>query len=372
VRTCSRVFEWTFESGKSYPDPFNDVDLDIIFTNRSGNWRVPAFWRGENKWTVRFAPPAAGEFAYRLESSDTGNPDLNGHPGRVVITPYDGASVLLRHGPLRVSSSRRYFEHADGTPFFWLGDTCYPALSDRLSWEAFRQLTDDRKSKGFTTMHISSGLIPDDELAPTDPGSHNEGGTVWDSQLRQINPRFFDYADRRVQYLVDSGIVPAIIGGWGPILKQRGVAKLKKHWRYIIARYGAYPVFWILGGEVYDPPEKSIPPASDTIGTSSRMIGWTDVARYVRATDPYHHPLTSHEFPPPYDLPLQDESLTDFDLFQSGHWGWSGIAVAISQLNMHWARTTVTKPSSWAKSDTRISAAPTWPISNVPLFGFRC
>jgi hypothetical protein len=33
--TCSRVFEWTFESRKAFADPFNDVDVDVLFRNRS-------------------------------------------------------------------------------------------------------------------------------------------------------------------------------------------------------------------------------------------------------------------------------------------------------------------------------------------------
>ncbi|MBI4166995.1 MAG: DUF5060 domain-containing protein, partial [Acidobacteria bacterium] len=118
----SRVFEWTFESQKTYADPFNDVDVDVIFSKDGASWRVPTFWRGGNKWTVRFAPPSPGKYNYRLESTDKSNPDLNGHEGQVTITAYTGTNTLLRHGVLRVSANKRYFEHADGTPFYWLGD----------------------------------------------------------------------------------------------------------------------------------------------------------------------------------------------------------------------------------------------------------
>ena len=109
-----------------------------------------------------------------------------------------------------------------------------------------------------------------------------------------------------------------------------GIEKMKKHWRYIIARYGAYPVVWIAGGEVSDPADAP--------------TGWPEVLRYIRETDPYHHPLTVHEKVPPYDSAIPDESLTDFDMFQPGHTGWPSIATAIAQLDKHYARTTVTKP----------------------------
>ncbi|MGB8115171.1 MAG: DUF5060 domain-containing protein, partial [Candidatus Sulfotelmatobacter sp.] len=53
------MFERTFSSQKGYADPFNDVDVDVVFTRGGESWRVPTFWRGGNKWTVRFAPPTA-------------------------------------------------------------------------------------------------------------------------------------------------------------------------------------------------------------------------------------------------------------------------------------------------------------------------
>lgn len=131
-KTAVRTFEATFVSKKVYADPFNDVDVDVIFTRDNQSWRVPTFWEGDHRWSVRFAPPSPGEYTYRLESTDLANRDLNGHDDRVVITPYCGSNHLLARGALRVSGNRRYFEHADGTPFYWLADTWYTGLSDRL------------------------------------------------------------------------------------------------------------------------------------------------------------------------------------------------------------------------------------------------
>jgi Protein of unknown function (DUF4038)/Domain of unknown function (DUF5060) len=326
------VFERTFTSHKSYADPFNDVDVDVVFSRGQENWRVPTFWRGANQWTVRFAPPSSGEYTYRLESTDKNNTELNGHEARVDIT-------ARPHGMLRVAANKRYFEHDDGTPFYWLGDTWWTGLSDRLSWDGFQKLTANRKTKGFTVVQIVAGLVPsNEEQAPVDPGFHNEGGAVWDPDFKDINPKYFDFADRRIQLLVDAGIAPAIVGAWHQALGQMGVAKMEKHWRYIIARYGAYPVFWVVGGEVFDPPEEigRKLPGIVLYGklTDLRSPGWTEVTRYVRATDPYHHPVTVHEIPPPFDIPLKDESLTDFDLFQPSHMGWPSIAVEVALLNI--------------------------------------
>jgi hypothetical protein len=338
-----RMVEWTIESTKRYADPFNDVEVDVIFAKDGQSWRVPTFWRGGQRWTVRFAPPSPGEYTYRLQSTDRHNPDLNGREGKVRVRSYAGPSELLRHGMLRISSNRRHFEYADGVPFYWLGDTWWTGLSDRLSWQGFQRLAADRKEKGFTVIQIVAGLVPYEELAPSDAGFRNEGGAVWEPGFARINPRYFDFADRRIFHLLDEGLTPAIVGSWGDILRFAGPAKLKQHWRYVIARYGAYPVFWILGGEVLDPPAE----LTTQLPTSMQPLvehEWTDIAAYIRSIDPYRHPLTTHQYSPPLNLPFRGESLLDFDMVQSGHRGWPSIGAQVAQLNMHYARSSFTRP----------------------------
>src|SRR5688572_24781999 len=74
----SRMFEVTFHSQKTYADPFNEVDLDVVFENDEGKtWRVPTFWHGGHSWTVRFKPETAGQFTYRLVCNDRSNAQLN-------------------------------------------------------------------------------------------------------------------------------------------------------------------------------------------------------------------------------------------------------------------------------------------------------
>lgn len=342
---ATRSFEATFTSRTPYPDPFNDVEVDVIFSHGDREWRVPTFWRGGRRWSVRFAPPVNGLFSYRLESTNPADPDLNGPRGRVRIDPYDGQAGLLRHGPLRIAPDRRHFEHADGTPFFWLADTWWPGLSTRLSWRGFRRLAGDRRAKGFTVVQLVAGLKDPDEPSPTAPGFLNEGGPVWEPDFARINPRYFDAADRRIAHLVDSDLLPAIVGAWADSVTRLGVERLIKHWRYVIARYAALPVVWILGGEVFDPTEEL---AAELRRPDDRPFAfplgdWTRVARAVRELDPMHHPLTVHEVWP-NDPPLQDDSLLDFRLFQPAHFSWPSIAVEVGQVGLHYARTDLTRP----------------------------
>ena len=44
------VFETSFESSKSYENPFTDVQVDVVFEKGGTRWKVPAFWDGETDW----------------------------------------------------------------------------------------------------------------------------------------------------------------------------------------------------------------------------------------------------------------------------------------------------------------------------------
>jgi len=320
VRTieANRSVEWSFTSAKAHADPFNTVELNAVFTTPDGkDLRVPAFWAGGQTWKFRYASHVVGKHAFRTVCSEASS-DLHGVDGAVDVTPYTGGNPLYKHGPIRVSSSKRYFEHADGMPFFWLGDTWWMGLCHRLHWpEEFKTLTADRKKKGFNVIQIVAGLYPD--MHPFDPRGANEAGFPWEKDYARIRPEYFDAVDRRLMHLVDEGFAPCIVGAWGYYIPWMGVEKAKQHWRYLIARYGALPVVWCAAGEAnlnwY--LAKQYP-----VDDRKQVTQWTEVMRYIRATDPFRRPLTIH----PTGLgrlsarhATDDESLLDFDLLQTPH-----------------------------------------------------
>jgi len=315
------VFETSYESEKTYAKPFADVEVNVVFRSGERQWIVPAFWAGGSKWTVRFAPPVQGEYRFHVECSDPANADLNGHEQGLRVGAYGGENPLLKHGFLRIAADKRHFEHADGTAFFWLGDTWWKCLCKRLTWEGFQELTADRKAKGFSVVQIVCGPYPDEGMF--EARWENEGGKPYLTRdFSVVNPEYFTYSDRRIEHLVEAGIVPAIVGGWGrgdcDGMAMAGVAGMKRHWRNLIARYGAYPTIWIIGGESGGPQ-------------------WTEVARYVQKIDPYRHPATVHPFQSGR-LSVTDETVIDFDMLQTGHGGWPAAATVIPKLQAAYDR----------------------------------
>jgi hypothetical protein len=313
------MVELSFTTQMPHDDPFNTVTLDAIFTDPSGKTlRVPAFWAGADKWKVRYASPAAGTHRFRTECSDTRDSGLHGKTGTVEIKPYAGTNLFYKHGAIRVAADHRYLEHADGTPFFWLADTWWMGLCHRLHWpDEVQKLAADRKAKGFNVIQIVAGLYPD--MPPFDPRGANEAGFPWEEKYARIRPEYFDAADKRLTYLVDQGFSPCIVGAWGYFMPWMGVDKAKQHWRYLIARYGALPVFWCAAGEANLPwyLAKGFP-----YDDRKQVDEWTEVMRYIRATDPYHRPLTIH----PTGIgrlsarhATDDPALLDIDMLQTPH-----------------------------------------------------
>lgn len=323
------MVELTFKSSRAYEDPFNQVTLDVVVRPPSGTeLRVPGFWAGSNIWKARYASPLKGIHRFRTECSRADDKGLQGIIGKIEVRPYEGGNALYMHGPLRVASNGRYLEHADHTPFFWLGDTWWMGLSHRLRWpDEFRQLAADRKEKGFNVIQIVEGLYPD--MFPFDPRGANEAGFPWETNYARIRPEYFDAADQRLGYLVEQGFTPCLVGAWGYFLPWMGVEKMKAHWRYLIARYGAWPVVWCAAGEANLPwyLAKGFP-----YDDRRQAEGWTEVMRYIRKTDPFHRLLTVH--PTAINAytsrhAIEDPGLLDFDLLQTPHGQREAVPVTI-------------------------------------------
>jgi len=326
------VTEWAYTSGRTYADPFNEVSLDVRITDPRGDVRiVPAFWAGGHTWRVRYVATVPGTHRYRTVCSDEHNDELHDQEGTVEVGHERDDTLLGQRGRLRVAVNHRHLEHADGTPFLWLGDTWWMGLCERLSWPAgFQELTADRVAKGFTVVQIVAGLYPD--MEPFDPRGRNEAGFSWEEDLSRINPAYFDMADQRIAHLVRSGIVPCIVGSWGYYLEYAGEEVLRKHWRNLVARYAAYPVVWCAAGEAlmgyYLMPREE---REAEARLAHLRTQWSEMIRYIRSLDPYRNPITIH--PTRYGHgQVDDPSVLDIDMLQTGHGGYTSLATTVDMV----------------------------------------
>ena len=288
------VTEISFRASANHRDPFNDLEVDALVNEPDGiQRRVPCFWAGGDRWKLRFAPRVAGRHRFTLEVTTGKDQELAARSGVInaaEITPYDGDNLLLRRGALQVSPNGRYLQHADGTPFLWLADDWWHGMSSRLRWpDEFRWLAQERKAKGFNVIHFAAGFACD--VKQFDPRDTNDAGHPWEPGYARINPAYFDLVDLKVQELVRLELVPDILGLWGYHVNWLGPARMKQHWRYLIARYGGYPVVWTLCGEANMP--WYLADDKDQARQEQKQT-LNETARYIRAIDPYQRLLTVH------------------------------------------------------------------------------
>lgn len=247
VTPVNGVFEASLMSTSEYANPSAEVSLTVHVTSPSGTTkRIDAFWDGGRVWRFRFSPTEAGKWRWRTVCSDTRNRGLHGRTGSFDSARSVTDNTLLQHGPLKLSSNRRYLVHSDGHPFFWLADTAWNGVlkASPEDWDKYLSI---RRSQGFTAIQFVSTPWRSFDC-------DSEGETAFTgTNAIHINPGFFRRLDAKVAAINDHGMVasPVILWAVGPTdqgqaLSENDAIRLS---RYIVARWGAYNVVWILAGD---------------------------------------------------------------------------------------------------------------------------
>jgi hypothetical protein len=148
-------FEETFESARNYENPVEDVSVEVEFECAGVRLTTHAFWDGERRWCVRLSPEMPGRWTWNVRCSPGGDSGFDGIGSTFECVPAASTNALYQRGSIRVSDDKRYFVSADGTPFFWLGDTAWngPLKSSETDWTEYLS---DRAQKGFNVIQFVS------------------------------------------------------------------------------------------------------------------------------------------------------------------------------------------------------------------------
>jgi len=302
-----QIYETAFESAKPPESPLT-LRPRVIFTQPGGaEATVEAFWDGGATFRVRFQPLRPGVHTFRVESSD---PGLNGKTGQFTALRPTGPTDLDLHGPPILSPDRRHFVHAAGKPWFWLADTAWNGalLATRDEWDEYLKA---RAAQRFTAIQFV--------MTQWRAGRADENGRLafrLTARPPDVYPIFFRRMDERVAAIRRAGLVPIPVMLWaltsrdqespGAILPPALAAQLA---RYINARYHAYSVLWMLGGDGNYRGEEN-------------AARWREIGRLTFPQDLLRRPVTLHPggLHEPWDL-LKNEPWLDFLTYQSGHGG---------------------------------------------------
>ena len=253
-------YELVFTASSTYSNPYTDVDIWVDLTGPGFNKRIYGFWDGGQTFRVRMVATKTGAWNWKSGSS-TNDPGLSGKSGSFTAVDWTKAekeSNPTRHGFLQSTANQHGLEYADGTPFFAIGDTWWSLSTNRIPWynddkerpigpdAGFKDYVRFRKAQGFNWISSIAAfpnwmtddkpwrLSMDDSAKTTirsawleyGTGSaknmDNEGGRPFFfpgkvpgyenkfPDIDKINPDYFKYLDRKIDYLNDNGFIAYI------------------------------------------------------------------------------------------------------------------------------------------------------------------
>ena len=250
--------EIALESRATFENPYVDVVVWVDLKGPGFEKRVYGFWDGGRNFRLRLVAPSPGEWSWTsgARPADAG---LSGRSGGFTAIPWseaEKAENICRRGFLRPTGNGHAFEHADGTPFFLLGDTWWSAATFRFRWTGedaphpmgpqatFKDMVRYRKAQGFNSIAMIAAFpnwandgrpanltMADAEKtlirsAWPDPGTksakdqHNEGGRPFlfpgrvpgfedvFADVDRVNPAYFQHVDKKIDCLNSQGFIP--------------------------------------------------------------------------------------------------------------------------------------------------------------------
>lgn len=292
VKSSGSVQTWMmtelkFESSNDYSSGGSEeINLEVVFTHpKTGESFVrPAFWDGGKTFIVRFAPTKEGRWKWKASCLE--DKSLDGLQGSLKCAEYDGDLAIYQHGFVKSEPGKKYLVYADGTPFFYLGDTHWGMYTEEIDEKGphagsidtdshFKYIVDRRVEQGFT-VYQSEPI-----------GSAFD---VADGKVDQDDIEGFRLADRYYQHIAEAGLVHANAEFFFASSMREPLAfddkALEYLSRYWVARFGAFPVMWTLAQEM-DNTFYGIFDAADN--------PWVKVAEYIHEYDAYSHPLSGHQ-----------------------------------------------------------------------------
>jgi hypothetical protein len=312
------VFEITLKAKKKYANPYAEIPVDIHkdgllkvqFTGTAGNAKgksltVSGFWSEGQTWKARFAPPATGTWAYQSISADRG---LNKAKGEIDVGDWseeEKTSNPTRRGLVQVMQTGpeagHFFQYADGTPFLWVGDTWWNWTQKKIKFETFKTLVDDRSEKGFTVGQL---FVPGN-------GWGGESSSMLDKTYTILDTAHMRKVENMIAYANSKGITVWVHAWWArkDLDQTAGPEKMKRWWRYLVDRLGAYNVIWVIGGEynMYDYGRLGIQ-------------FWKDLGQFIKDEDPYDRIVSGHNTPPGWDGGAEAPQWSTAEVFHNEKW----------------------------------------------------
>ena len=214
---------------------------------------------------------------------------------------------------LRISADRRKLVQADGTPFFYLGDTAWELFHRQTREEAAEYLA-VRAEQQFTVIQAVA-LAEFDGLRTPNPYGHVP---FHDLDPTRPNEDYFQHVDWIVARAGALGLVVGLLPTWGDKVT-RGFPRAigpevfdpdsaRVYGRFLGQRYREQALIWILGGD-------------RELTQASHLLTYRAIAEGIREGGA-RQPMTFHpRGGASSSQVVHGEAWLDFNMIQSGHQG---------------------------------------------------
>lgn len=224
---------------------------------------------------------------------------------------WQGPSVDLSHGKLKVSGNKRFIVHEDGTPFFYLGDTGWE-LFHRLNKAETEKYLENRRSKGYTVIQAVALAELDGLNTPNAEGNK----PLIDNDPLKPNEAYWKHVDWVIKKAAEKGIYIGLLPTWGDKWNKKWGAgpeifnpvNANIYGKFLGTRYKDYAnIIWILGGD--RPIETE--PQRQTISAMARGLREGDGGAHLISFHPSGGQGSAQI--------LNGEEWLDFNMRQNGH-----------------------------------------------------
>ncbi|HOX85097.1 MAG TPA: DUF4038 domain-containing protein [bacterium] len=281
---------------------YTTVAVKGVFQGPTRRIEIGGFWDGGDVWKVRMAPTEVGQWNYTI----TGPTSAFSKSGSFNCVDSDAKGFIV------VNPDYPYtFMYEDGTPFMWKGETSWRAMLNSVPYESrFKDYIDLRSSQGYNV--VQSILV---SYINGDGFWANEGGPVFaltpeGKDYERLNPEYFKWVDRRIEYMLSKGMHPCLLFTWAQEFAKFSSTQFARYAKYLVARYAAYPVFWNICGEYNE--------VYTDYGMSPNVF--RDHGGTIRAADPYDHPITLHPTGRSSSAEYASDAWFSFIMQQTPYW----------------------------------------------------
>jgi len=287
------IKEVDLSASEKYKNPYTDVECWVQLKGPGFDKRIYGFWNGGQSYKVRMVTTRPGSWSWESGSNKPYDPRLNGQKGSFTAVEWTKEEIDKnpnRRGFIQATPNGHALQYADGTPFFFLGDTWWSATTWRYPlrgkspdpdwipglWGlSFANMFYYLKKQGYNSLAMiacypnwAADKYPGEYVdgngigirqawekfgTPSAKDMHDEAGNLPFklknggplADFDQLNPSFFQSMDKKMDYLNSEGFAPfleIVRRDHGPSWKAyfEWPGSFVRYIQYMVARYGAY------------------------------------------------------------------------------------------------------------------------------------